>query len=381
MTATASAGSAPTPVSADSITASVPSNTALATSDTSARVGYAAVTIDSSIWVAVITGRPAAMADRTRRFWRWGTSSIGNHDLGPLGAEGVDEALDVGRPLDERGRHRVGPRVAGGPRQVEVARRGAGDAADPVGQVDAGPALQVAAAPDHEPDPPRQGAGVAIDGVDRVDRVDLVDLEHDGAVARHDPVADGQPEAGEVDADDRGTALGRTAREREPVARDQRHAAVGERRHAQLGPRQIDEHADVAVLLGADAPHPLDERELGGGLAVREIDPDHVRAGRDHLAQDGLVPRGRSDGRHDLRSPLWLSHCLSFRITRSGAPGSAALPVPGCCSPSTFDRTYVTEVTFDATGVCGGPPAGMPGRMCRVRGRSVTIASVFRLGT
>ena len=45
-------------VSAESMTALVPSNTALATSLTSARVGVGAWIIDSSICVAVITGRP-----------------------------------------------------------------------------------------------------------------------------------------------------------------------------------------------------------------------------------------------------------------------------------------------------------------------------------
>ncbi len=37
----------------------VPSNTALATSDTSARVGLGLRIMESSIWVAVITGLPA----------------------------------------------------------------------------------------------------------------------------------------------------------------------------------------------------------------------------------------------------------------------------------------------------------------------------------
>ena len=52
--ATASTGYWPTAVSWESITASVPSRIALATSVTSARVGRAEVTIESSIWVAVI---------------------------------------------------------------------------------------------------------------------------------------------------------------------------------------------------------------------------------------------------------------------------------------------------------------------------------------
>ena len=44
--------------SAESMTASAPSNTAIDTSDTSARVGTGDVIIDSSIWVATTTGLP-----------------------------------------------------------------------------------------------------------------------------------------------------------------------------------------------------------------------------------------------------------------------------------------------------------------------------------
>ena len=74
---TAPAGSWPTAVSSDSITASVPSSTALATSVTSARVGSGLVTIDISICVAVMTGRPARLAARMIRFCMAGTRSIG----------------------------------------------------------------------------------------------------------------------------------------------------------------------------------------------------------------------------------------------------------------------------------------------------------------
>jgi hypothetical protein len=58
MASTASTGCRPAAVSAESITASVPSRMALATSLASARVGRGCCTIDSSICVAVITGRP-----------------------------------------------------------------------------------------------------------------------------------------------------------------------------------------------------------------------------------------------------------------------------------------------------------------------------------
>jgi hypothetical protein len=49
-------------VSADSMTADVPSITALATSAASARVGSGWEIIDSNIWVAVITSLPACVA-------------------------------------------------------------------------------------------------------------------------------------------------------------------------------------------------------------------------------------------------------------------------------------------------------------------------------
>ncbi len=59
------------------MTASAPSNTALATSDTSARVGTGAVIIDSSIWVATTTGLPKRRAIRTMLFCTPGTRSSG----------------------------------------------------------------------------------------------------------------------------------------------------------------------------------------------------------------------------------------------------------------------------------------------------------------
>ncbi len=68
--ATTSGGSWPIAVSAESISASVPSKTALATSLTSARVGAGAAIIDSSICVAVTTGVPTSTQWRRMRFCR-----------------------------------------------------------------------------------------------------------------------------------------------------------------------------------------------------------------------------------------------------------------------------------------------------------------------
>jgi putative Mn2+ efflux pump MntP len=60
--ATASSGKRPAADSPESITQSVPSRMALATSVDSARVGSLLATMDSSIWVAVITGLAARFA-------------------------------------------------------------------------------------------------------------------------------------------------------------------------------------------------------------------------------------------------------------------------------------------------------------------------------
>ena len=58
MARTARRGYFPTAVSPESITAEVPSNTAFATSEISARVGVGFSIMDSSIWVAVMTILP-----------------------------------------------------------------------------------------------------------------------------------------------------------------------------------------------------------------------------------------------------------------------------------------------------------------------------------
>ena len=72
---TASTGYFPLAVSAESITASEPSKIALATSEASARVGRGFSVIDSSICVAVITGRRNSRARAIIFFCTTGTRS------------------------------------------------------------------------------------------------------------------------------------------------------------------------------------------------------------------------------------------------------------------------------------------------------------------
>ncbi len=71
-TVTASSGKSPIVVSSDNITASAPSRTAFAISETSALVGYGEDTIDISIWVAIITGSPFSLAFSMICFWTTG---------------------------------------------------------------------------------------------------------------------------------------------------------------------------------------------------------------------------------------------------------------------------------------------------------------------
>ena len=99
-------GSAPTAVSSESMSASVPSSTALATSFTSARVGSGERVIDSSICVAVITGLPAMLQNRMISFWISGTRRAGNLDA----EVAAGDHHRVGRADDARQGGRARPR-------------------------------------------------------------------------------------------------------------------------------------------------------------------------------------------------------------------------------------------------------------------------------
>ncbi len=74
---TASTGYLPVAVSPESMTASVPSRMALATSLASARVGRGCSTIDCSICVAVMTGLPTSLQAAMMRFCSSGNSCGG----------------------------------------------------------------------------------------------------------------------------------------------------------------------------------------------------------------------------------------------------------------------------------------------------------------
>ena len=75
MASTTLTGYLPLAVSADNMTASVPSSTALATSETSARVGIGLEIMDSIICVAVMVNLLSSRAMRIMRFCSAGTDA------------------------------------------------------------------------------------------------------------------------------------------------------------------------------------------------------------------------------------------------------------------------------------------------------------------
>ena len=120
---TVSTGYLPVAVSADSITASVPSSTALATSETSARVGTGFWIIDSIICVAVIVSLFASRAIRIIRFCSPGTVALPTSTArSPRATMMPSEASMISasawnrlRPLDLRDHQRM---AAGGAQEL-----------------------------------------------------------------------------------------------------------------------------------------------------------------------------------------------------------------------------------------------------------------------
>jgi hypothetical protein len=79
------------------MTASAPSSTALATSDASARVGRAFSIIESSIWVATMTGFACSRHSCTARFCTSGTCSSGSSTpRSPRATISPSKALTIG---------------------------------------------------------------------------------------------------------------------------------------------------------------------------------------------------------------------------------------------------------------------------------------------
>jgi len=112
LVATAAVACNPTLVSPESITASAPSRTALATSEVSARVGRGADTMDSRIWVATMTGLDRSRAIVIALLHQGHLLERHFHSEIPAGHhEAVEGVEDLGQPahrlwLLQLGHHR-----------------------------------------------------------------------------------------------------------------------------------------------------------------------------------------------------------------------------------------------------------------------------------
>ena len=77
---------------------------------------------------------------------------------------------------------------------------------------------------------------------------------------------------------------------------------AGDRSEAHLGPAEILENGDVPIGLPTYPTNVGEECGMFVVRPVRKVEPEHVDAGVDELAQDRRLPGGRADRRYDLRS-------------------------------------------------------------------------------
>ena len=307
-------------VSPESMTDEEPSKTALATSEASARVGLGACTIDSSICVAVMTGRPTAMQRRMISFCRCGSSSMGNSDpRSPRATMTAPEASMIESRFSTAARVSIlattsGPRGKGSvpirrtswaertnesasmstpaSTKASASRRssgGGGGHAEAIrGDVDAGPPLEQTAVDDLDVE------SIAL-------APDAANL--DGAVAEGQVVA--VVHVGEqvvvVDLHHVAGALPLARHEGDHVEVGQVHAVAGHAPGTDLGAGQVDDDAERTPHLGRDRAHPVValEGQLEG--LVGEAEPGDVHPGLHHRAEGRLVVRCGADGGDDLR--------------------------------------------------------------------------------
>ena len=347
MVETASTGYLPAADSADSMMASAPSKTAVATSETSARVGTGAWIIDSSIWVAITTGLPARRASRVICFCRPGTRSSGSStprspratisaseasmmsgeavdrlrllDLGHDGGAAADHLLgldDVFGALHERQRD---PVDAGGQRRLEIGpvlRRHRRNRQVGIRQADA---LAVGHAPaDHD-----AGDGALRRGLFR-DQPHLAVVEQQRMPG---------PQRGEDlrmrKLHARAVARRLVGIQHEALAVLQLDRAVRERPEPQLRPLQVDQDADrpaIAAIstlrmVGHQLPHLVMRR-------MAHIDAENVGARLEQAADHRALRRGWPEGREDLDAAQ-APHGLLPGVAAGGRPDAPGGAAPG----------------------------------------------------
>ena len=313
------------------MTASAPSKTAQATSETSARVGRGALIIDSSIWVATMTGRAFSRVSSMARFWTIGTCSRGSSTprspratMMPSKASTISSRRSTAcgfSILARRGTraallvHDAAYRLG----VVRAAHEGQGDQVDAQVEREAevlfvlfgegrdadGDAREVEAlvVGDHAAD---EDAGADAGTLDRGDVQDDASVVDEDGVAGAD--VSGQPA---VRRGDLGTVAGHVlGGDGELVAESQAYGPVGEPAQPDLGALQVGQDADgVSGRARGLTQKSVDLLVLLMG-AMAHVEPGDVDA-RLHQRADALwAGAGGTYGANDLCST---THANNFR--------------------------------------------------------------------
>ncbi len=303
------------------MTASQPSKTAVATSDTSARVGTGAAIIDSSIWVATTTGLPARRAARVICFWMPGTRSSGiSTPRSPRATISASLCSTIAARRSTACGFSILARMPARPRanlrtSARSSARWTKDSA-----IQSTPVLSAASRSERSfgVSAPKEMVVSGMLTPLRSERWSptstmvttailgrLGDAQAHAAIVEQQPVADFERREdfrmGQLDAR-RIAGLGRAV-EDEALAERQVDGRLGEGADAQLGSLQVDEDADRVAFLGldrADGRHQLAHEVVAG---VAHVDAEHVRARAEQLRDHRLVGRGGSEGGEDLGPP------------------------------------------------------------------------------
>ena len=313
---------------------------------TSARVGRSLVTIEASIWVAVITGFDCSPARRISRFWVAGTSSIGSSMprspratmiplvaaatmrlglLGGLRLLDLGDQRDVGVALGESLDHRL--EVLGRADERD------GEQVDLVVDREVDPAQVVGAGGRHARAAARQvDALVGGDATARLDHaadllaVDLERAQAHPAVGQEDRIALVHCRGEAVPADREQFARADRAlrrRQGELLAGLDLDEPTLDLVEPQLRAGEVAEHADPFAHQLSGRPDPLDVLGVAGLVSVGEVEPEDVGSGRDQTLQHLRRPRGRADRGDDLR-PAVIGH----QSTSVGSSPGSASPLP-----------------------------------------------------
>ena len=151
-----------------------------------------------------------------------------------------------------------------------------------------------------------------------VDRLDL-QLHHAVVEQQHVIRRDIAGQAEVADADLGGRALRRVLRsdQVETLAGFQLHLAAGEPLDPDLRPRQVGEDADLAANPQRRLAHRLGTRELGGRVAVREVEADHVDPGRQQCVEHARRVGGGAEGGEDAGAARGHGRGRLLRLPRS----------------------------------------------------------------